>query len=130
MIRNTDPMGRPPKAAAPLGRRRRRRLCFWLFYIINLYGYSLYIPYIFHIYFLAMFHIFSLVCFFIYGVKRRQVLIAKPRVYFFSPNLTPFISLLTNLWSFNRIICFTKQIHDLTKSRDLVMSGPTVDWIN
>ena len=26
-----------------------------------------------------MFHVFSLVCFLIYGVKRRQVLIAKPR---------------------------------------------------
>ena len=71
MIRNTDPMGRSPKAAAPLGRRRRRRLCFWLFYIINVYGfiYSLYIPYI---YFLNMFHIFSLVCFLIYGVKSRS----------------------------------------------------------
>ena len=40
------------------------------------------IPYIFHIYFLDMFHVFSLVCFLIYGVKRRQVLIAKPRFYF------------------------------------------------
>ena len=47
IIRNTDPMGR----------RRRRRLCFWLFYIIIIYGYSLYVPYIFHIYFLNMFHI-------------------------------------------------------------------------
>ena len=56
-------MGRPPSAAAPLG------LCFWLSYIINISGYSLYIPCIFHIYFLAMFHIFSLVCFLIYGVK-------------------------------------------------------------
>ena len=34
-------------------------------------------------YFLAMFQIFSLVCFLIYGVKRRQVLIAKPRFYFY-----------------------------------------------
>ena len=68
IIRNTNPMG----AAAPLGRRRRRRLCFWLFDIINIYGYSLYIPYIFHIYFLNMFHLFSLVCFFIYGVKSRS----------------------------------------------------------
>ena len=57
---------RPDGAAAPLGLR------FWLFYIINVYGYSLYIPYIFHIYFLAMFHIFSLVCFLIYGVKSRS----------------------------------------------------------
>ena len=44
------------------GGRRRRRLCFWLFYIINIYGYSLYIPYIFHIYFLDMFHVFSTFC--------------------------------------------------------------------
>ena len=29
----------------------------------NIYGYSLYVPYIFHICFLNMFHIFSLVCF-------------------------------------------------------------------
>ena len=82
VIRNTGaafggaPIGRPLSAAAPLG------LCFWSFNIIDIYGYSLYIPYIFHIYFLAMFHIFSLVCFLIYGVKRRQVLIAKSRFYF------------------------------------------------
>ena len=50
-------MGRPPSAAAPF----KLGLCFWLFYIINIYGYSVYIPYIFHIYFLDMFHIFSLV---------------------------------------------------------------------
>ena len=30
-----------------------------------------------------MFHVFSLVCFLIYGVKRRQVLIAKPCFYFY-----------------------------------------------
>ena len=61
IVRNTGaafggaPMERPPSAAAPLG------LCFWLFDIMNIYGYSLYIPYIFHIYFLDMFHVFSLV---------------------------------------------------------------------
>jgi len=65
--RNKDPMGRPP-----LGRRRRQHFCFWWFHIINIYGYSLYIPDIFHIYFLNMFHIFSLVCFLIYGVKSRS----------------------------------------------------------
>ena len=75
IIRNTDPMGRSPKAAAPLGCRRRRHLCFWLFCIINIYGYSLYIPYMFHKYFLDIFHIISLVCFFIYSVHRRQILI-------------------------------------------------------
>ena len=66
IIRNTGAafggatMGRPPSAAALLG------LCFcqlfWSFYIIDIYGYSLYIPYIFHIYFLAMWSMFSLVC--------------------------------------------------------------------
>ena len=72
MIRNTDPMGGPPKAAAPLGRRRMRRLCFWLSYIINIYVYSLYLPYIFHIYFLKMLHTISLGCFLICGVKSRS----------------------------------------------------------
>ena len=61
-IRNTS----AAFGGAPLG------LCFWLFYIINIYGYSLYIPYIFHISFLNMFHIVSLVCFLIYGVKSRS----------------------------------------------------------
>ena len=50
MIRNTDPMGRLPKAAP----------VFWLFYTINIYGYSLYILYILHIYSLKMFHVFPL----------------------------------------------------------------------
>ena len=45
---------------------------FWSVYTIDIYGYSLYIPYIFHIYFLDMFHIFSFVCFLIYGVKSRS----------------------------------------------------------
>ena len=40
--------------------------------LINIYGYSLYIPYIFHIDFLDMFHVFSLVCFLIYGVKSKE----------------------------------------------------------
>ena len=69
IIRNTDTMGRPPKAAAPVGHRRRRRLCFWLFHIINICGFSLYIPHIFHISFLNMFHIFSLVCFLSFSVN-------------------------------------------------------------
>ena len=47
---------------------------FWISYIINIYGYSLYIPYIFHTYFLNVFHICSLVCFLLYGIKRRQAL--------------------------------------------------------
>ena len=51
---------------------------------------AFYIPYIFHIYFLNIFHICSLVCFLIYGVNRRQVLIAKPRLYLFT-EFTPFI---------------------------------------
>ena len=77
MIRNTDPMGRPPKAAAPLGRRRRRRLCSWLFYSIDIQRYSLCIPFIFHIYFLNMLQIFSFASFWIYRVNRRQVLVSR-----------------------------------------------------
>ena len=53
IIRNTDPMGRPPKAAAPLGRRRRRRLCvcdYFIFYIIDIYGYISYTFLIYSIY--------------------------------------------------------------------------------
>ena len=87
MTRNTDggrPIGAPPKAAP-------------VFLIINIHGYALYIPYIFHIYFLAMFHIFSLVSFLIYGAKRRQVLIAKPRKYYFLRDFTLFIFLLAIL---------------------------------
>ena len=92
MIRNISrkprgPLRRRPNGAAAFGGRPLGSV----FLIINLYGYALYIPSIFHIYsiyiyiyiyFLAMFHIFSLVCFLIYGVKRRQVLIAKPRFKF------------------------------------------------
>ena len=62
MIRNSE-------TQTQWGTRRRQRLCFWSFYIIDIYGYSLYIPYIFHISFLKMLHRFSLVCFLIYGVK-------------------------------------------------------------
>ena len=54
------------------GGGRRMGLCFWLLYIIDIYGYSLYILYIFHIDFLAMFHIFSLVCLLPYGVKSKS----------------------------------------------------------
>ena len=42
-------------------------------YVMNIYGYSLYIPYIFHIYIyiyvLNIFHIVSFVCFVIYSVN-------------------------------------------------------------
>ena len=68
----------------------------WLYHKY-LWIYWLYIPYMFHIYFLDMFNVFSLVCFLIYGVKRRQVLIAKPRFYVFFSDFTPFIYLLTIL---------------------------------
>ena len=54
------------------------------------------IPHIFHIYVLAMFHIFSLVCFLIYGVKRRQVLIAKPRFYFYVFRVYTFYIFISN----------------------------------
>ena len=68
----------------------------WLYHKY-LWIYKLYIPYIFHIYFLDMFHVFSLVCFLTYGVKRRQVLIAKPRFSFFR-DFTPFRFLLAILF--------------------------------
>ena len=65
IIRSTEhrPNGAAAKRPPHWGRRRRRRLCvlcFWLFYIIDIYGYSLYSPYIFPIYFLYSFHVFSL----------------------------------------------------------------------
>jgi len=44
------------------------------FYLMNIYGYSLFIPYIFHIYIyiyaLKIFHIFSFVCFVMYSANR------------------------------------------------------------
>ena len=69
---NSDPKNTKSNQSSDFGRRRRRRLCFWLVYIIDIYRYFLYILYIFHISFLAMFHIFSLLCFLIYGVKSRS----------------------------------------------------------
>ena len=72
------PKGGRREAPPPVGRRRRRHLCFQLFYNINIHGYSLYIPHIFHthiyiyIYFLNVFHMFFLVCFLIYEVKSRS----------------------------------------------------------
>ena len=84
---------------------------------INIYGYIsytfltvVYIPYM-HICFLDMFHVFSLVCFLIYGVKRRQVLIAKPRFYFKISRFTTSIFLSIILWVFIKINVF------LNKSR-------------
>ena len=45
-------------------------------YTMNIHGYSLYIPYIFHIYFfLNVFNAFSLVCFLTYSVNKKQILI-------------------------------------------------------
>ena len=85
------PIGAPPKAA-PVFLIILYHKYSWIFLI-----YSLYMPYK---YFLIMFHIFSLVCFLISGVKRRQVLIAKPCFYFLFSDFTPFIILLAILWSF------------------------------
>ena len=69
----------PPSAAAPQwGGRPIGCLCvcdYFIFYIIDIYGYSSYIflysIYI-YIYILNMFHIFSLVCFLIYSVNSRS----------------------------------------------------------
>ena len=55
-----------------------------------------------------MFHVFSLVCFLIYGVKRRQVLIAKLRCYFYFPDFTPFIFLLMILCFLLKLMFFNK----------------------
>ena len=65
------PFGVPPNAA-PVFLITLYHKYLWIFLV-----YSLYIPYV---YFLNMFHMFSLVCFSFYGVNRRQVLIAKPRL--------------------------------------------------
>ena len=55
--------GRPIGGAAEGGASVLFVSAHLFFYIMNIYGYSLYIPYIFHIYFLSMFHIFSFVRF-------------------------------------------------------------------
>ena len=100
MIRNTgaafggDPNGatawRPPHWDCVL--------CFWLFYIINLYGYSLYIPYIFHIYFLDMFHchpcIFPCVFLNLWSHEKISPYRKTTEIFFFK-DFTPFICLLT-----------------------------------
>ena len=66
--------GAPNGAAAPLGLCSLFLFIYFLYLntIMKIYGYSLYIPYIFHIYFLNIFHILSLVCFLLYGVKSRS----------------------------------------------------------
>ena len=56
-------------AAAPLN-----SLFLLMLYIMDTYGYSLCIPYTFHIHLINMFHIFSLVCFLIYSANRTQIL--------------------------------------------------------
>ena len=73
------------------------------------YIFHIYI-YIFHIYFLAMFHIFSLVCFLIYGVKRRQVLIAKPRFYFYFFRFYTFYIFINNFMIFHQSVNFKPRL--------------------
>ena len=153
-------MGRP-SAAAPLGHRQRWRLCFWLFYIINTCGYSLPIPYIFHIYIYICpkyFHIYSFVCFVIYSVNNRS---GHDQSQSCRSNFTHFGSQTCFLRRFlndSAWFCVeesrkhgfwapprktmqnhveispktyfrTRNVRNLSKSRDLVMSGPTVDSI-
>ena len=67
IIRNTEHRPHGAAASRPPHRRRLCVLCFWLFYIINVYEYSSYIPYIFPKYLPYI----SLGCFWIYGVKSR-----------------------------------------------------------
>ena len=57
-----------------------------------------------------MFHVFSLVCFLIYGVKRRQVLIAKPHLYFFN-RFHIFYILISNFMIFIRTNWFLSKNH-------------------
>ena len=67
IIRNTEhrPNGAASKRPPHGGRRRRQRLCvlcFWLFYTIHIYGYSLYIPVYSCIYSLNIPYIFPSYC--------------------------------------------------------------------
>ena len=78
MSRNKEHIRRPPH----WGRLCVLRFCSCIFYIMNIYGYSLDIPYIFHIYIytyiyihiyvLNIFHLFSCVCSVIYSVNSRS----------------------------------------------------------
>ena len=67
VIRNKEHRG-TAFGGAPKGAAAKCDLCFWLFDIINIYGYSLYIPYMSPKYFPYI----SLMCFSIYGVKSRS----------------------------------------------------------
>ena len=71
------------------------------------------IPDIFHIYLLNMFHIFSPVCFLIYGVNRRQVLTAKPRLYALLRLLYVLLAILSFIIKFtyfsNKIVPLTEK---------------------
>ena len=99
------PIGAPPKAA-PVFLIILYHKCLWIFLIC-----SLYIPYI-YIYFLDMFHIFSLVRFLIYGVNRRQVLIAKPRLYV--SRFYTFLLVMHNFIIFYFHIYFLNMFHILS----------------
>ena len=108
---------------APLG------LCFCGFYIINIYVYSLYIPYIFHIYFLSMFHIFSLVCFLIYSVNSRsghdqittfgQIMNLLSKTCDFVKRSS--ICLVKHMWYYKKVINLLNKTHDFIKDVILVI---------
>ena len=104
MIRITDPMGRPPKAAP-------------VFLIINISAYALYVPYIFHMYSIYIsqlcVHVFSLVCFLIYGVKRRQVLIAKPRFHFHFFRFYTFYIFIFSFMIFHQSVNFKPRLQQV-----------------
>ena len=94
IIRDTDPR-RPPHWGAAEG-----GTCVSVNFLIILYHRylwiflisSLYIPYLFPSYVKYV----SLVCFLIYVVKRRQVLIPKPRYYFYFFRFHTFYSFIRN----------------------------------
>ena len=57
-----------------------------------------------------MFHIFSLVCFLIYGVKRRQVLIAKPHFYLYVFRFYIFYIFIINFMMFHQSVNFKPRL--------------------
>ena len=73
-----------------------------------------------------MFHVFSLVCFLIYGVKRRQVLIAKPRKLSFSRDFMPFLFLLAILGFSIKIIIFFNKIEPIWAHKECGRPRPRV----
>ena len=71
-----------------------------------------------------MFHVFSLVCFLIYGVKRRQVLIAKPRKYFLE--ILRLVYFISNFIIFIKINDFLNKIGPIWAHKECGRPRPRV----